>query len=312
MIRRLGLSVSLAIGIFGAALPALADCAVIDQLDKLHTIQTRLARDPDTALFATDIRQLRTISAGISDRATLDAVAGNRFTAHGAAFVRFLQNTRSLLQISSLDDPLSVRPHFDRQARENLAVIGDSLITLRCNETQIAIDAAIAAERGAGGSSDAEDLAEVAENLNRLAGEVLRPRTAIILLLLAGGTALALPVIKHWVVLRQRRAKRHNTLYPTQYLSEKHKINGTLIDINCHGVKLRHELDSPPPKGQTVEIAICDHWVEGQVMWSNAHYSGVQFRKTLSLSDVAAVCALPENPQMQNGAPRDAASQNMS
>ena len=66
MIRRLGLSVSLAIGTFGAAPPALADCAVIDQLDKLHIIQTRLARDPDTALFFSDIRQLRTISAGIS------------------------------------------------------------------------------------------------------------------------------------------------------------------------------------------------------------------------------------------------------
>ena len=312
MIRRLGLSVSLAIGTLVAAPSALADCALINQLDKLHIIQSRLARDPDTALFATDIRQLRTISAGISDRATLEAVEGNRFTGHGAAFLHFLQNTQSLLQFTSLDDPQSVHRHFSRPTRDNLALIGDNLITLRCNETQIAVDAAIAAERGAGGNSDAEDLAKVEDTLTRLAGEVLRPRTAIILLLLAGVTALALPLVKRWIVLRQRRAKRHNTIYSTQYLSKKHKINGTLIDINCHGAKLRHEMDSPLPKGQAVEIAICDQWIEGHVMWSNAHYSGVQFRKTLSLSDVAAVCATKDGPEMQNGAPRDAASQNIS
>ena len=73
----------LILSMFGAGNPAYADCALIDRIDRLFTIQSRLARDPDTTFFATDIRQLRRISAGISSRAVLTAVDGNSFTGRG-------------------------------------------------------------------------------------------------------------------------------------------------------------------------------------------------------------------------------------
>lgn len=307
MIRQWGLSVILAVGTLCTATLAQADCALIDRLDKLYAIQSRLARDPDTALFATDIRLLRVIGSGIGNRAALEAVDGNGFTGHGADVLRFLQNTRSLLQMASLDDPQSVRPHFSVQVRENLSLIGAHLVGLRCNDAQIAIDAAIATERGAGGTSDAEDLADVAQTLNNLAKELFHPRTAIILLVLMSTSAIALPIIRQQMVLRQRRAQRHNITFATQYNLGTRKIGGMLIDINCLGAKLKHEIEHPLPMGQSIEIHICDAWVAGTVVWSNTHYSGVQFRKPIPLESVTAVCASEEGPTTQNGAPKDAA-----
>ena len=307
MLRRLGLAIRFAICTLGAGLPAHANCLLIDELDKLHIIQSRLANDPATGLFATDIRQLRVISSGISNRAAVDAVEGNSFTGHGADVVRFLQETQLLLQRASLDDPQSVRGHFNRETRANLARVGTHLTDLRCRSDQIAIDAQIAAERGTGGSSDAEDLAEVTETLNGLADEVFQLRSLLILILVVTGTSLIMPLVRHRLILRRRRAKRHNITYPTHYLHDDRKIEGMLIDINCHGTKLRHETDNPLAKGVQVDIEVCDAFISGTVMWSNAHYSGIQFRNLISLAEVEILRKTEPTPKTKNGAPKDAA-----
>ena len=307
MIKRLGLAVSLAISTLGAGSVVHADCVVIDQLDKLQIIQARLARDPDTALFAADIRQIRKMSAGLTNSAALDAVDGNGFVGPGADVLRFLQNTQALLQRVSLDDPHSVRPHFDAKIRENLAQVAAHLTSIRCNETQIAVELANAVGRGSGGSSDAEDLAKVAETLDRLADNVFQLRTLLIIALVGAGLSVGLPLLRRYVVLRRRREKRHNTTYATRYIWDDRKIDGMLIDINCHGTKLRHEADNPLPEGVSLEIEVCSTWIEGTVRWSNAHYSGVQFRKSIALSDVEVVCSTEQRPKTQNGAPKDAA-----
>lgn len=309
--RRFGLAISLMISALWMGQPAYANCLVIDQLDKLQILQTRLARDPDTGLFSNDIRQLRAISAQLSNRDTLDAVDGNSFTGHGADFIRFLQNTKDLLQGASLYDPQSVRPHFTRSVRNNLGQVRDHLTGMRCNETQISVESAAASEGTSGGDSDAEDLADVAENLSALAEEVFQLRSLVILLAIGLGISIITPIIRRWLILRQRRAKRHNTTYPTQYNWENRIIQGMLIDINCHGTKLRHEKDNPLPIGTMIDLAICDEWSTCAVMWSNTHYSGLQFKSLISLKQVEEICASDDqkntNPKTQNGAPRDAA-----
>ncbi len=310
--RRFGLAITLAMNTIWVGQPAQADCLVIDQLDKLHTLQSRLARDPDTALFANDIRQLRVISRSLANGDAVGAVDGNSFTGPGADIVRFLENTKTLLQRASLHDPQSVRPHFTRSVRNNLQEVATHLTALRCNDTQIAVDTATASQEGtSGGDRDAEDLAEVAETLSAIAEEVFQLRSLAIVIAIGVITSITAPIIKRWIVLRRRRAKRHNTTYAMQYLWNDRTIPGVLIDINCHGTKLRHEKDNPIPIGENIKLQICGEWSTGTVMWSNAHYSGVQFNRIIGLTEVKTICTQSEQikraSQTRNGAPKDAA-----
>jgi len=309
--RRLGLLISLILSNLAVGSTLHANCILIDTLDKLQIIQTRLARNPDTALFSSDIRQLRAMRATIDDRGTLDAVDGNRFTGKGAAFIRFLQNTQDLLQGASLDDPHSVRHHFTTRNRANLAAIRLHLNDLRCTTDQIAVESATTDNPIDAPGTDAEDLAEVAETLSTLADEVFQWRTFVIMLALIAIVTTVTPPLKRWLILRRRRAKRHNTTYATHYLWNDREIEGVLIDINCYGTKLRHEADNPIPLGQTIDIKICDDWVGCTAMWANKHYSGLQFRRAITLVDVKTVCTVAETAEppseTQNGAQKDAA-----
>jgi len=311
MVRRLGLMISLMLGSLSVGNVAHANCVLIDTLDKLHIIQSRLGRNPDTALFASDIRQLRTMQASVTDRAALDAVDGNRFTGKGADFVRFLRNTQDLLQVASLDDPYSVSRHFTVPTRANLAAIRSHMNDLRCTTDQIAVDSARTDDPVNATSSDAEDLVVVAETLSSLAEEVFRWRTLFIVLALIGGLSVLVPLLRRWLLIRCRRAERHNASYATSYVWDDREISGTLININCYGIKLRHEADNPMPKGDRIKVKICGDWVSCTVMWVNKHYSGLQFRRMISLADVNTVRTIehpPKSPsETQNGAQKDAA-----
>jgi len=304
---KLATGLVLALCCFGG--PAAADCIVIDRLDQLQIIQARLARDPDTALFATDIRQLRRLSTGLGDGDVLDAVDGNRFTGSGADFIGFLDDTQALLQRASLYDPQSVRPHFTAARRANLTTIRTHLHPLRCTDNDLSIARSSAASStGAGGEgSDEEDLAEVADTLSALADEVFRIRTFVIVLTVVAAFVIIAPVLRNWLHLRRRKAKRHNTRHMTHYHWDSRVIQGMLVDINCYGAKLKHEKDNPLPVGSSVDIKIDEGDVTGTVMWSNTHYSGVQFRKSITLEAVAFVRARIDTLQKQNGVPRDAA-----
>lgn len=289
--QRYKLMVVVVLILLGFSRQATANCTVIDQLDKLYVLQTRLANNPATALFRDDIRQLRTISQLVSDQDTLRAVEGNSFVGKGASFVQFLQNTQRLLQGASLDDPFSVQGHFNGAARQNLRSIGGYLNDLRCTDTQIAIDAAERAADPTRGNSDAEDIREVIAFLNQLAEEVFQWRTLFIVLTVTAVVAVAKPLIRRWIVIRQRRAKRHTTHYVTQYAWADRSYDGMLMDINCYGTKLLHAAGHPLPNGTPLDVAIEGQMTSGTVMWSNVHYSGVKFDTSIDLAHVYAVCA---------------------
>ena len=311
MLRHLTLAVSLATGIFGYGTAAHADCVLLDRLDRTVTIQTRLATNPDTALFASDIRQIRAMLTGISQTAALRAVNGNSFAGDGATVARFLTTSAELLQRASLDDPNSVRPHFTRRARQNLADMRTLLPAWRCSAEQIAIDAAAAeTQRRTDGNSDEDEMENVRQTLNTLADEVLRLRTLVIMLIGAIIIAIATPIIQRHMILRRRRSKRHNCTYQTPYVWEEKNFDGMLVDINCYGTKLQHNLDTPPPQGSHLDLTICEEQIGGTVVWSNTHYVGVLFQKLIPLAHIDPIRAAKPPPQKQNGAPRDAALQN--
>ena len=270
----------------GGSKVALADCAVIDQLDKLYILQSRLASNPDTVFFQNDIRQLRTISSRLSERTAMQAVDGNTLVGKGADVVRFLRQTQSLLQRASMDDPLSVKPHFTPITRNTLIKISDHLNDLRCTDDQIEIAQATAADNPTTSTSDAEDLEAVTAAISQFAEELVAPRNIFVMLGAIGIGTILLPIVQRWMLMRRRRAKRHNTNHPVGYEYEGVREKGALIDINCYGTKLRHNGDIPLNKGAVIEIVIEGSDTPGTIIWSNKHYSGVQFKQLISLAQV--------------------------
>jgi len=273
--------------------PAFANCMVIDQLDKLYVLQSRMMNNPATGLFATDMRQLRTISSSLSDGSVLNAVGGNSFLGKGARFVGFVADTRTLLQSVSLDDPNSVRPHFTAARRARLSAVGSDLNPLRCTRADVTAARAEAAtnasEEAGTATTDADDLRDVTQTLARVADEIFQIRTVLVLVFIGAAVAILTPLIRSHLILRQRRAKRHTTKYRTQYDWGDVVTNGTLLDINCFGTKLRHEAETAHERNKDITIRIDDKWVTGTIMWSNDHYSGVQFKRAITLDDVSAV-----------------------
>ncbi|MEL6840473.1 MAG: PilZ domain-containing protein [Pseudomonadota bacterium] len=280
-------------------------CVVINGIDLLHGIQTRLARNPDTLLFTDDVRVIRAQISAISDRAALDAVQSNALTIKGNTFLRFLQNTRNLLLKVSMDDPNSVTPHFTAGVRRNLSNVETYLVELRCSADEIA-----AAEETLAEVDSRDDDSDDAVRIVREAAEELLNLTN--LFVFAGAALIAIVGMRLWQKFsarQRRRAKRYVTSFTTDYRLTNRSMAGRLVDINCFGTKLRHAEDAPIAKGARVAICICDEWVNGTVVWTNTHYAGVQFSRSITLKAVQQVRKGPApGAQKQNGVQLDAAS----
>ncbi len=123
--------------LLGVTQPASADCLVRSKLDQMHQLQMRMVRNANALFFGDEIRRLRLLSDGLGTPEVLRAVGGNRWIGHGATFRQFLDNTNRLLVRASLDDPQSVRPHFNTKTQQNLQAIGVHMNGLRCTTAQI-------------------------------------------------------------------------------------------------------------------------------------------------------------------------------
>jgi hypothetical protein len=122
--------------LWGGMEPAAADCLVRSKLDEMHQLQMRMVHNSNAVFFGDEIRRLRVLSDGLGTPEVLRAVNGSRWVGHGAAFRQFLDNTNRLLVRASLDDPQSVRPHFDTKTQQNLQAIGGHMNSLRCTANQ--------------------------------------------------------------------------------------------------------------------------------------------------------------------------------
>lgn len=268
---------------------ALANCAVIDGVDRLHAVQTRLARDPNTTFFASDIRFMRNQLATLADRQVLQAVNGNVLTPKGAAFSRFMRNSRAVLEGTSVDDPASVLRHFNNASvRRNLQAVGGYLGELRCTAEQIAVDSASALV-----SSDddaAQILREAMDEVLDLTNILMVTTTIAFVIAFSQG-------LKVWVIRLKRRAKRYPSNYPTLYKANDLTRHGVLIDVSGNGTKLEHDPSAPLAPRTSIEIMIFDEWMRGTVIWSNSFYSGVTFKRVLHGDVVQQVCVFdPEAP----------------
>ncbi|WP_108815943.1 hypothetical protein [Loktanella sp. Alg231-35] len=255
----------------GGIQPATADCLVKSKLDQMHQVQTRMMRNPNALFFGDDIRRLRLLSDGMGTPEVLRAVAGNRWVGHGAVFRQFLDNNNRLLARVSLDDPQSVRPHFDIRAQQNLQDIGNLMNGLRCSTAQIN-SARVAASLPQTG-------------LPQASTELVPPALIIAAIMLIGIVILRIAWGAHPVQHRER-AKRFGLKYATRLWWNNNTNTAMLLDINRYGTRLRHKAGKPLPPGVDLNIAMQDGWTTGTIVWSDSTDSGVRFKDGISQSTV--------------------------
>lgn len=284
------------------------DCLIIDGLDTLHAVQTRLSRNHNQFMFQTDIRIIRAEFSMLSERDTLIAVDSSRFSSKGSAFINLLRNTETLLQGVSLDDPDGIQPHFTPDVRANLTAVGQQLATVRCTGAEVRLARRDAQARASSRAEDDGEPDDAAEILREAAEELINFTNLFIFIGLATATVLGRRLIRYLVKRKKRRAKRHTVIYASEYGTEDGMSEGVMIDINCFGCKLRHSEDAPISEGVVVRLQIEQETVEGVVIWTNIHYAGIQFKRPLSLETVKAICDAPiAPPENENGAQEDAA-----
>ncbi len=260
---------------------ARANCAVIDAVDNLHAVQSRLARDTLSPMYVSDIRFLRAQLSVIADRQVETAVGAGPLTGKGATFARFMRNTRALVQRASIDDSLQVRVFFNNpEVQADLQAVGIFLGDMRCTESQIAADAATA-------RPDSDDSA--AEVLRNAAKEVLDPTNILVVSTIIIAGIAGTKVISAWIALRRRRTKRHPAKFETTYMINDQTKYGVLHDISGYGAKLAQDTATPLTEKSAISILIFDEWIAGTVQWSNSHYSGINFKTTLKQNIVRKV-----------------------
>ena len=281
-------------------------CLVIDRLDTVHALQTRISRSPAATFISADFDLLRSQLRGLNETTTLDAINSHSGSAQGAAFLRLLQDTENLLQIARMGNPDSITQHFTQKVRSNLATVSRYLTDLRCSDDAIRI--ARYGQDQTGARETEETLDNAAAIVWRMIAEILDLTNLFLLMGAVVCIVFGTHVTRQMISRSKRRAKRQTSHYSTSYQIKGKTRPGTLLDINCFGTKLKHAEQGAIPAGSESSIKIGDDWVPGIIAWTNAHYAGVQFKRAISLAAVTTVCETKSPPpQTQNGAQKDAA-----
>lgn len=116
-----------------------ANCGVIDTLDKLHSVETRLSHNPNSPLFTSDIRFLTSQARQLSGSSVTEGLGASPISDKGTAFLYFIYYAKKLALEVSVDDPSTAMRHFQNPVvRENITDVGTFLTEMRCSESEIA------------------------------------------------------------------------------------------------------------------------------------------------------------------------------
>ena len=116
-----------------------ANCGVINTLDKLHAVESRLAHNPTSPLFTSDIRLLTSQARQLSGSSITEGLGANPVSDKGTAFLYFIYYAKKLALEVSVDDPTTAMRHFQSPAvLDNIATVGNYLTDMRCSPAEIA------------------------------------------------------------------------------------------------------------------------------------------------------------------------------
>jgi hypothetical protein len=124
------------------------------------------------------------------------------------------------------------------------------------------------------------------------------------MVLLSGGGTIWWHVHK-WLGLRQRRARRYTTNIATHMAigEGQSEIACTLLDLSCHGAKLRFDAAPQISPHAAVSLKLQDNWHKADVRWANSHYLGLHFHTRLSRAAVQDLLRKRGMPTTQKAAP---------
>lgn len=250
-----------------------ANCAVFASLDRVHFFQ-QVLRDQNAIISSdTIVSYLKNQMNALDDGLVLRAVSTHPAADAPTVFANYIRNTRTLLGMTMTVSNRVIPLHFDApRVQSNFITVGHYLSDLRCPGPigGASFHAVVSNFEAALADKPAQD-----------------PRLRFwsarnIILLIAGLLSIAViaKIVREWVLLRRRRFQRYPCNYETVVrYGREYSDNGTVIDISMKGVKLRRL--GYLAEGSRIEIRILDQWCEGTVVWSNTHYSGIVFSRSL-------------------------------
>ncbi|MFQ1700653.1 PilZ domain-containing protein [Loktanella agnita] len=271
-----------------SAMPALANCAIIDRLTQITNFQLQLARSGRASLSESELYFLQIHLRALPVTEVLRAVESTQVPQRHRVFQQLLNDTATLIPKASESDQISVRQHFlDPDIRENLQRAQSHLRALHCtddisdNSVNGYAPATSIDEDGRFGSSSPVALKDT---------QVTKPfgidyKVTGITVFGVAVTVVALIQLNKFVAIWTRRTRRRRKRRPAHF-ETRARLNSRetpvkLIDISGHGTKIVHYTDPPPSVKSEIEIMIAGTWRQGVVMWSNVNYAGVQFKKSI-------------------------------
>jgi hypothetical protein len=78
----------------------------------------------------------------------------------------------------------------------------------------------------------------------------------------------------------ERRAPRHNIVLPIRIKQKNRVHTAKVVEVSQTGCKVQHSIENLE---KNLSIRLVEKHRKGRVIWSNSHYAGIKFTKSLSL-----------------------------
>lgn len=261
---------------------AAVDCTVVTRIERINTTIRYLRGDPigelapyNQVVLVNDLKVLSTRDAtkalsDHTDQADINQLVNLVSMAHNAAsgipektIPQFALSLRTDYWSTLLDDSTNALSHMP---------CGDILGKLPGDAEGREIDGTTVERRAI-------------EAKERVVEKPVQTAIFSILMVVAivFATRHAIVWLRNRSVLRRRRSKRFATQIPSHLAVGKTVFEAEILDLSCHGTKIRYWHTEAIKSDIPVGIHIEGEWRMGTLVWSNALYIGIRFDRKLPI-----------------------------
>ncbi len=277
--------------LIAASAQADIDCEVVNALTRIHEAgeagQVLSTNGLPTSALRSDLSRFDQHNVARQFEQILDSEANEILTEFAAvtAQIAIMARTNQGPQISRLLQSPNVRQTFDQAGKilDRIGCVGPSAATTST------VDPIVKA-------SDVTEIPDRPKDISQ------RPSigvfevavwtiVAIVLLVSAGGLIIA---VRHSRDKHQRRRRRYATNQEIQFKIGDRTMTGRMLDISCHGLKLKHFLHKAPTQKDQLQVRLAGRWRDVHCQWSNEHYAGLAFASRMRTATVFYVLGKTE------------------